>query len=120
LSQDDLAAVRKVPRNFKEIAATQISWNLPGTFRTLVAATPILSPMKDGKETHHIPELPAWKAFVVQFNRGTQSEAATFGGRVEHLSSGRRARFESADDLIAALGRLLAEVAREESSRRDE
>lgn len=66
------------------------------------------------------PELPAWKAFVVQFNRDTDPEAAIFGGRVEHLSSGRRARFESTNDLIAALQRLLGEVAGADAPQHDE
>jgi hypothetical protein len=57
------------------------------------------------------PELPAWKAFVVQFNRETRPQGAIFAGRIEHLSSGRRARFESPEDLLAALDKLLAEVA---------
>lgn len=63
-----------------------------------------------------LPELPAWKAFVVQFNRETQAQGSTFGGRIEHLSSGRRARFESAEDLLKALEKLLAEVGRNAST----
>ena len=34
----------------------------------------------------------------------------TCAGRVEHLSSGRRVRFNSQEELIAVLGRLLAEL----------
>jgi hypothetical protein len=56
------------------------------------------------------PALPAWKAFVVQFSRETEAGAAVFAGRVEHLSSGRRARFSSAEELIAVLRALLAGV----------
>lgn len=73
-------------------------------------------PSAPAPPAQNLPELPAWKAFVVQFNRETQAHGATFGGRIEHLSSGRRARFESAGDLLAALEKLLAEVALESNS----
>ena len=56
------------------------------------------------------PALPAWKAFVVQFSRDTGTEAGIFSGRVEHLSSGRRARFGSSDDLLATLLKLLGDI----------
>jgi hypothetical protein len=53
------------------------------------------------------PALPAWKAFVVQFSRETDRGAEIFAGRVEHLSSGRRAHFESAEELVRSLSRML-------------
>ena len=56
------------------------------------------------------PELPAWKAFVVQFSRDAEAHAGVFSGRVEHLSSGRRARFASREDLLAILERELEEL----------
>ena len=56
------------------------------------------------------PALPAWKAFVVQFTRETEELTGTFSGRLEHLSSGRRVHFESADELLARLRQLLAEL----------
>jgi hypothetical protein len=54
--------------------------------------------------------LPAWKAFVVQFSRETGPCPGVFSGRVEHLSSGRRARFSSGEELLATLGKLLDEL----------
>ena len=57
-----------------------------------------------------VPQLPAWKAFVVQFSRETEGMSAAFSGRVEHLSSGRRVRFGSVEDLVAVLRRLLTEL----------
>ena len=54
-----------------------------------------------------VPTLPAWKAFVVQFTRETRSQTATFSGRVEHLSSGCRARFTSAEELVAVLEKMI-------------
>jgi hypothetical protein len=56
------------------------------------------------------PALPAWKAFVVQFDRATDSPSGTFAGRIEHLKSGRRAHFDSPDALLAIFGRLLADL----------
>jgi hypothetical protein len=57
-----------------------------------------------------LPELPAWKAFVVQFSRESGAHGEGFAGRVEHLSSGRRVRFASAQELLTSLEKLLAEV----------
>ena len=56
------------------------------------------------------PALPAWKAFVVQFSRETGG--SVFAGRIEHLSSGRRADFSSPEELVATLRRLLDELGR--------
>jgi len=55
------------------------------------------------------PELPAWRAFVVQFTRANRGRRAPFAGRVEHLYSGHRVRFESRDELLAVLTTLLEE-----------
>lgn len=68
---------------------------------------------KDATESEplqNLPELPAWKGFVVQFNRATRSTRTTFAGRIEHLSSGRRARFDSVEGLLVALETLLVDV----------
>jgi hypothetical protein len=54
--------------------------------------------------------LPVWKAFVVQFSRETQAKAGPFAGRVEHMSSGRRARFGSAAQLVAVLRRMIDQL----------
>ena len=56
------------------------------------------------------PNLPAWKAFVVQFTREAGAGTGIFSGRVEHLSSGRRARFASREELLAMLTELLDEL----------
>jgi hypothetical protein len=39
-----------------------------------------------------------------------QRDGQCFLGRIEHLSSGRRAHFESPEQLLASLGRLVAEL----------
>ena len=56
------------------------------------------------------PSLPAWKAFVVQVAADARGRGPVCSGRIEHLSSGRRARFESREEMIAQLDRLLDEL----------
>lgn len=56
------------------------------------------------------PTLPAWKAFVVQFAADAELNGPSCSGRIEHLSSGRRVRFASREELMVALGRLLDEI----------
>ena len=55
------------------------------------------------------PGLPYAKAFVVQFTAETDARLEHAGGRVEHLQSGRRARFASIGDLRACIVSLLAD-----------
>jgi len=59
------------------------------------------------------PTLPVYKAFVVQFTRETRTHTGTFAGRVEHISSGRRARFTSPQELLAVLTKMLDELGEE-------
>lgn len=54
------------------------------------------------------PELPTGKAFVLQLSRETGATLEPFSGRVEHLATGRRARFENFEDFRAAMIRLLS------------
>jgi hypothetical protein len=58
------------------------------------------------------PELPTEKAFVLQLSRGTGPKLEPFAGRVEHLATGRRLRFENLAGFRAAVARLLTEVKR--------
>ncbi len=57
-----------------------------------------------------LPELPTGKAFVLQLSRETGPALRPFTGRVEHLATGRRLRFESLTAFQAALTRLLTET----------
>jgi hypothetical protein len=66
-------------------------------------------------ETPEVPALPAWKAFVVQFSREADNQRSTFSGRVEHLSSGRRAHFDSPQQLLDVFDQLLDELRERES-----
>jgi hypothetical protein len=56
------------------------------------------------------PALPAWKAFVVQFSHDAGIKRGHFSGRVEHLSSGRRQHFASAEELLVALRDFLGSI----------
>ena len=49
------------------------------------------------------------RAFLVQFTEETDSQLTCAAGRVEHLRTGRRTRFESAAELLDCLRALLAE-----------
>ena len=59
---------------------------------------------------HEAPDLPTGKAFVLQLSRETGPTLDPFIGRVEHLSTGRRLRFESWTAFQVALVRLLTET----------
>ena len=96
-------------------AQAAISAKFPGIFRTfpshLCEAVDMTRDARSpGPCSAEVPALPAWKAFVVQFSRESGPETAVLAGRIEHLSSGRRAHFHSAGELVAALQRLLAEL----------
>jgi len=50
------------------------------------------------------------RAFVVQFRAETVVEQGRFVGRVEHVVSGQAAHFQSVEELLAFIGRVLTEV----------
>ncbi len=53
--------------------------------------------------------LPEW-AFVVQFRVETELAQGRCVGRVEHVVSGQATRFDTLDELLAFLARVLATV----------
>ena len=57
------------------------------------------------------PAFPPAQAFVVQFGRDTAVDAGRLAGRVEHVVSGKVARFQSLDDLMAFMTEVLRQVA---------
>jgi hypothetical protein len=65
------------------------------------------------REAEEPPALPVSKAFVVQFTRETRGHRDTFAGRAEHISSGRRGRFASPQELLAVLEKMLDELGEE-------
>lgn len=56
------------------------------------------------------PQLPTGKAFVLQLSHDTGPTLQPFAGRVEHLATGRRARFANFEDFQQAVIRLLREA----------
>ena len=53
------------------------------------------------------PLLPTQLAFVVQFAAETAVGRGRFVGRIEHVVSGQVAHFQSLDELLAGLVRML-------------
>ena len=56
------------------------------------------------------PSLPTNRAFVVQFRVSPTGAPSCWEGRVEHVVSGQVARFRAAEELLAFMSRVLAEV----------
>jgi len=49
-------------------------------------------------------------AFVVQFRETTDIEAGRVEGKVEHIASYQAMRFQSVDELLGFIGRVLTEI----------
>ena len=64
--------------------------------------------MKSQLEQH--PAFAPAQAFVVQFGRETALDTGRIAGRVEHVVSGKAARFQSLDELVAFMSEVLREV----------
>ena len=62
-----------------------------------------------GGSSPESPELPTGRVFVLHLSRDTGPALQPFTGRVEHLSTGRRVRFDSFEDFRAAVIRFLDE-----------
>ena len=50
------------------------------------------------------------RAFVVQFRGPVEAELGHFAGRVEHVVSGQAVRFQSLDEFLAFIERVVNEV----------
>ena len=56
------------------------------------------------------PQFAPAQAFVVQFGRETAVDTGRLAGRVEHVVSGKVARFQSLEELVAFLTEVLRAV----------
>jgi hypothetical protein len=56
------------------------------------------------------PTLPTNRAFVVQFRAQSSGAPAGWEGRVEHVVSGQATHFDSLEELLAFMRRVLTEV----------
>lgn len=72
--------------------------------KTRARRQPLLTPVALEVE----PPLSPQRAFVVQFREGGDGEAACFSGRVEHMVSGRAARFHSPEELLTFFAQVLS------------
>jgi hypothetical protein len=48
-------------------------------------------------------------AFVIHFREGTNIEARRIEGKIEHIASFTASRFQSVDELLAFVARILTE-----------
>jgi len=62
--------------------------------------------------------LPAERAFVVQLRADADLGSGVITGRIEHVSSGRAALFDSAGELIAWMHDAIVQSSTKRSSRR--
>lgn len=53
------------------------------------------------------------RAFLVQFRMGAGHDPAHFAGRVEHLVSGDTTRFDTPEDLLGFIARVVGNVCRD-------
>ena len=70
---------------------------------------------KVGECANDQPPLSPHRAFVVQFNAETDLEHRRCMGRVEHVVSGAAIHFQSLEQLLSFVGRLLAAQAGQRS-----
>ena len=59
------------------------------------------------------PSLPTNRAFVVQFRTQSTEASPSYTGRVEHVVSGEMARFQSLEEMLAFMIRVLMQVQHE-------
>jgi hypothetical protein len=62
-------------------------------------------------DLEHKPSYAPEQAFVVQFGRETNVDTQCLAGRVEHVVSGKVARFLSLDELVTFMTEVLRTVA---------
>jgi len=55
-------------------------------------------------------------AFVVQFRGGVDTTSGTLSGRVEHVTTGSTAIFQSVDDLPTIIRRMLKDLREQQQS----
>jgi hypothetical protein len=60
--------------------------------------------------TQSQPSLPTNRAFLVQFRAQATEASPAYAGRVEHVVSGEGSRFQSLDELLAFMIRVLRHV----------
>ncbi len=64
-------------------------------------------------------QLPTDRAFLVQLSAEVDETLQEYSGRLEHLDSGLRGRFDSREEFFALLERMLRERTRAQSASGD-
>jgi hypothetical protein len=64
--------------------------------------------------SNHQVSLPAKRAFVVQVRAEAKVEQGQWQGKVEHIVSYRATRFQSIEELLAFMVKILSEPEQEE------
>jgi hypothetical protein len=57
------------------------------------------------------------RAFVMQLRENADVERGRLTGRIEHVTSGQNTHFQSIDELLAFVGRILVALARQTPDR---
>jgi endonuclease YncB( thermonuclease family) len=63
------------------------------------------SGIEPGSDEH----LPSRRTFLLRFTATTCPEAGEYHGRVEHVSTGKTARFNSTGEILEFTGQILAD-----------
>jgi|SaaInl85LU_5_DNA_1037374.scaffolds.fasta_scaffold75095_2 hypothetical protein len=74
------------------------------------------SDLKPGSEEH----LPSRQTFLLRFSDATQPEAGIYHGRVEHLGTGKTARFTSFPEIVEFTGEVMSVEASENEKSTDD
>jgi len=101
------------PRNVK--SSSRLEAARPAIRRVLKRERPSQRQPPAARQAEVPSELPVYKAFVLQFTRATRTRGGVFSGRVEHMSSGRRAGFTSRNELLAVLERMIDQLGEDET-----
>ena len=72
--------------------------------------------VQGGSDAQSQPSLPANRAFVVSSAPNPPMHLPQYPGRAEHLVSGQVARFQSLEELLAFMIRVLTDVQDESDS----
>jgi hypothetical protein len=62
------------------------------------------------QDTERLAPLSAHRAFVVHFRSDSEVTHGPVAGRVEHVVSGQATHFQSLEELLAFIARVLTEV----------
>src|SRR5689334_8437039 len=97
---------------------TVLTENLPLTYDSAAPQSVSCRPTMSSEQRQPATEkrLSPQAAFVVQFVAGSDLRGGAVSGRVEHVATGRNARFASVDELLRFIADILTHPAAEDSN----